>query len=113
LHARRGVIVQSTTGGHTMTNTRFEDIVVEILGMSDGDQPVVPVSIIAGTASIENVSIVNCRSGFPSFSAIFNRKMQKLPLFSWSLIRNEGKTAACQRHRLDRGTEWMGRLRAV
>ena len=27
----------------------------------------------------------------PSFSAIFNRKMQKLPLFSCILIRNEGK----------------------
>ena len=29
---------------------------------------------------------------FPSFSAIFNRKMQKLPLFSCILLRNEGKT---------------------
>ena len=28
---------------------------------------------------------------FPSFSAIFNRKMQKLPLFSCILMRNEGK----------------------
>ena len=28
---------------------------------------------------------------FSSFSAIFNRKMQKLPLFSCILIRNEGK----------------------
>jgi hypothetical protein len=32
------------------------------------------------------------RSVFPSFSAIFNRKMQKMPLFSCILIRNEGKT---------------------
>jgi len=30
--------------------------------------------------------------GFSSFSAIFNRKMQKLPLFSCILMRNEGKT---------------------
>ena len=29
---------------------------------------------------------------FPLFSAIFNRKMQKLPLFSCILLRNEGKT---------------------
>jgi hypothetical protein len=29
--------------------------------------------------------------GFPSFSAIFDRKMQKLPLFSCILIRNEGE----------------------
>jgi len=29
-------------------------------------------------------------SVFPSFSAIFNRKMQKLPLFSCILLRNEG-----------------------
>ena len=29
---------------------------------------------------------------FPSFSAIFNRSMQKLPLFSCILLRNEGKT---------------------
>jgi hypothetical protein len=29
--------------------------------------------------------------GFPSFSAFFNRKMQKLPLFSCISIRNEGK----------------------
>ena len=28
---------------------------------------------------------------FHSFSAIFNRKMQELPLFSCILIRNEGK----------------------
>ena len=38
---------------------------------------------------------------FPSFSAIFNRKMQKLPLFSWILIRNEGKNRPGQvPHRL-------------
>jgi hypothetical protein len=30
--------------------------------------------------------------GFSSLFAIFNRKMQKLPLFSCILIRNEGKT---------------------
>ena len=30
--------------------------------------------------------------GFPLFSCDFNRKMQKLPLFPWILIRNEGKT---------------------
>ena len=29
--------------------------------------------------------------GFPSFSAIFNRKTQKLPLFSCILARKEGK----------------------
>ena len=28
---------------------------------------------------------------FPSFSAISKREMQKLPLFSWILMRNEGK----------------------
>ena len=31
-------------------------------------------------------------SVFPSFSAIFNRKMQELPLLSCILLRNEGKT---------------------
>jgi hypothetical protein len=31
------------------------------------------------------------RSVFSSFSAIFSRKMQKLPLFACILIRNEGK----------------------
>ena len=35
--------------------------------------------------------LVNGRSVFPSFSAIFNRKMQKLPLFSCISLRNEGK----------------------
>ena len=34
------------------------------------------------------------RSGVPSFSAIFNRKMQKLPLFSCILLRNEGGKSA-------------------
>ena len=32
------------------------------------------------------------RSVSPSFSAIFNRKMQKLPLFSCIVLRNEGET---------------------
>ena len=40
---------------------------------------------------------------FPSFSAIFNRKMQKLSLVSCILIRNEGKTAGkCQRSSVSR-----------
>jgi hypothetical protein len=34
---------------------------------------------------------LSARSVFPSFSAIFNGKMQKLPPFSFSLLRNEGK----------------------
>ena len=38
-----------------------------------------------------DVGTNGCRSGFPSFSAIFNRRMQKMPLFSCILLRNEGK----------------------
>ena len=38
------------------------------------------------------------RSVSPSFSTIFNRKMQKLPLFSCMLIRNEGKNRSALRH---------------
>ena len=34
-----------------------------------------------------------CRSVFPSFSAIFDGKMQKLPLFSCILIRKSGKAS--------------------
>ena len=37
------------------------------------------------------LAVENARSVFPSFSAIFNRKMQKLPTFSCILIRNGGK----------------------
>ena len=41
---------------------------------------------------VEKIRSHYLRSVFPSFSAIFNRKMQKLPLFSCILIRNDGKT---------------------
>ena len=36
------------------------------------------------------IPLLDLRSVFPSFSAIFNRTMQKLPLFSCTLPRNEG-----------------------
>ena len=42
------------------------------------------------TDSIEPSNLKG-QARFSSFSAIFNRKMQKLPLFSCILIRNEGK----------------------
>jgi len=40
---------------------------------------------------------------FPSFSAIFNRKMQKLPLFSCILLRNDGKHRSVMLHTEDPG----------
>jgi hypothetical protein len=60
LHARRGIVVQSTTGDHTMTGVEFRDVVVEELFVSDGHTPITPVAIIAGSASISNVSVVGC-----------------------------------------------------
>jgi hypothetical protein len=42
------------------------------------------------------VQATGLRSVFPSFSAIFNRNMQKFPLFPCILIRNEGKTVQTQ-----------------
>jgi len=44
------------------------------------------------------------RSVFPSFSAIFNRKMQKLPLFSCILMRNEGKNGQSWNNSLSTST---------
>jgi len=61
LHARRGIIVQSTTGSHTMSDVSFEDIRVEELAQSTPTAgPITPVAISAGSASIENVRLVNC-----------------------------------------------------
>ena len=60
LHARRGIIVQSTTGDHTMRGVEFRDVVVENLFVSDGHTPITPVAILADSSSISNVSVVGC-----------------------------------------------------
>jgi len=61
LHARRGLVVQSVAGAHTMHDVSFHDIAVERLSQSTPTAgPITPVSISAGSASIENVTVTNC-----------------------------------------------------
>ena len=47
-----------------------------------------------GSVWYDDVTNVTYRSVFPSLFAMFSRKMQKLPLFSCILTRNDGKNRA-------------------
>ena len=59
LRARRGVVVESSEGAYPMQDIVFDDIRVEALEPSSSG-PIVPVSITAGSASLEGITIRNC-----------------------------------------------------
>ena len=85
----------------------FNEKDVEVSVMLPGGQPAesapAPAAAASSPAAVASGTTLYYWEGFsgraevgfsPSFSAIFNRKTQKLPLFSCILLRNEGGNRA-------------------